>query len=161
MKVSKQVVSSDSLFLNLPPSLSSSYPSRPYVLAPSLGISFPRREVTIVGRPDFPEKGTVTTTTGSFVYRPERIASCTQRTASLPRRLPRLVITRRFTDQRSITLARFRKCNRTPSWSDSRFFFHSTSGSAVLQVDKSARRIALHRFCPLLTEVAPFFVQAF
>lgn len=64
MKVSKQVVSSDSLFLNLSPSLSpfSFCHSRPSALASSLGISSPRREVTIVERPDFPEKGTVTTT---------------------------------------------------------------------------------------------------
>lgn len=57
-------------------------------------VSFPRGEVAIVGRPDFPEKGTATTTTGAFVYRPERIASCTQRrrelgaTASTPRNRP-------------------------------------------------------------------------
>lgn len=159
MKVSKQVVSSDSLFLNLSPSLS----------------LFSLVRTLLLLRSEFPFRDERSQLLGDRIFRrrelllPLPAPSSTDRNESplarsAPRtawRLPRLVITRRFTDQRSITLARFRKCNRTPSWSDSRFFFHSTSGSLALQVDKSARRIALHRFCPLLTEVAPFFAQVF
>lgn len=129
-KQSSRVLSLDLFFLS-----SCSVP-----LASSFRVSFPRREVTIVGRPDFPEKGTATTTTittaGAFVYRPERIASCTQRTVSSPRRLPRLVIAWRFTDQR-FTMRLPQKVQPHSRGLSRASFSTWQHGSPVRQVDMS------------------------
>lgn len=78
---------------------------------------------------------------GAFVYRPERIASCTQRAASSPRRLPRLVIARRFTDQRFTTRPALESATALSRSDFARFFFHSADRPAR-QVDGSTTYLA-------------------